>query len=67
MLCRVCSLICGKQHCKLAMVDGRNSSAHNMLVGFIAGISTVMALALLFYLFWKRIIPFLKQPKILKG
>jgi len=49
------------------MVDGRNASAQHMLVGFIAGISTVMALALLFYLFWKRIIPFLKQPKALEG
>nr|WIL59943.1 nodulation protein [Melilotus officinalis] len=49
------------------MDDVRNASAHNMLLGFIAGISTVMVLALLFCLFWKRIIPFLKQPKALKG
>ncbi|WJX94122.1 hypothetical protein P8452_75574 [Trifolium repens] len=49
------------------MVDDKNASAHNMLLGFIAGISTVMALTLLFCLFWKRIIPFLKQPKTLKG
>ncbi|CAI8608977.1 unnamed protein product [Vicia faba] len=49
------------------MFEGRNASAHNMLLGFIAGISTVMALALLFILFWKRIIPFLKQRNTLKG
>ncbi|GAU34232.1 hypothetical protein TSUD_210140 [Trifolium subterraneum] len=50
------------------MVDDKNASTHyNMLLGFIAGITTVMALTLLFCLFWKRIIPFLKQPKTLKG
>lgn len=42
-------------------------SAHNMLLGFIAGISTVMVLALLYYLFWRKVIPFLKQRKTLKG
>ncbi|XP_058736410.1 receptor-like protein kinase THESEUS 1 [Vicia villosa] len=49
------------------MFEGRNASTHNILLGFIAGISTVMALALLFFLFWKKIIPFLKQPNTLKG
>ncbi|XP_073227015.1 receptor-like cytoplasmic kinase 176 isoform X2 [Cicer arietinum] len=50
------------------MVNDRNPSTHNMLLGFIAGISTVLALALLmFCLFWKRVIPFFNKPKNLKG
>lgn len=38
-----------------------------MLLGFIAGISTVMAVALLYWLFRTKVIPFLKQRKTSKG
>ncbi|XP_061352249.1 probable serine/threonine-protein kinase PBL23 [Gastrolobium bilobum] len=44
------------------------SVSSRMLVGFIAGISTVMAVALVYYLCRRKVIPFLKKPnKTLKG
>lgn len=48
----------------------KNSSAtaHHMLLGFIAGISTVMAVAaLLCCLFGTKVIPLLKQHRTFKG
>ncbi|KAJ1380031.1 Serine-threonine/tyrosine-protein kinase, catalytic domain [Sesbania bispinosa] len=48
-------------------LKNKSSSAHDMLLGFIAGISTVIVLALLYYLFRRKVIPFLKQHKTLKG
>ncbi|KAK7262997.1 hypothetical protein RJT34_30581 [Clitoria ternatea] len=43
------------------------SSAHNMLLEFLAGISTVMLVTLLYYFFRRKVIPVLKQHKTLKG
>ncbi|KAK7244484.1 hypothetical protein RIF29_39307 [Crotalaria pallida] len=46
-------------------LNNRNgSSAQHMLLGFIAGISTVVALAFLYWLFRTKVIPFLKQHRM---
>ncbi|KAL5122545.1 Receptor-like protein kinase THESEUS 1 [Glycine soja] len=48
-------------------MKNRSGSAHKMLLEFIAGILTTMVGALLYCLFWRKVIPFLKQRKTLKG
>jgi len=48
-------------------MKSRSGSAHKMLLEFIAGILTTMVGALLYCLFRRKVIPFLKQRKTLKG
>lgn len=49
-----------------SLLENKSASVHNMLLGFIAGISTVIVLTLLYCLFWRKLIPLLKQ-RTLKG
>ncbi|CAJ1942287.1 unnamed protein product [Sphenostylis stenocarpa] len=48
-------------------VKNRSGSAHKMSLGFIAGIFATMLVALLYWLFRRKVIPLLKQRKTLTG